>query len=305
MRLLLLLFITAAPPASADVSADTGTPMMGEEETAAVEEEPAAVEEEPAAVEEEPKGEESRGREDFAGDIPGGSGDDDDVANDPLEYFNRAIFAFNEQLDRYLLKPLAQGWDDIPDEITDRAHNLLANLDKPVSAVNYVLQADRQGVGNALAGLLLNVVIGLGMFDVASAVGVGEAKTDLGITLGKWGIGDGPYLVLPLLGPSPPRDLAGAVGDAYFSPSNLAVRNKKITFFEYASSQTTKVVDERASILQSLSSLKASSLDFYAAVRAVYRQKRAAQIGGEELGLGWESAENQELINLLDALEWK
>lgn len=232
---------------------------------------------------------------------------DSPAVGDPLEPLNRVVFAFNWWFDRYLLRPLAEGWDAAPDEATDRVHNLLSNVAEPLSAANSALQGDRIGLGNAVARLLLNVVVGLGVFDVASAVGVGGQKTDLGITLGKWGIGNDPYLVVPFLGPSSVRDFGGTLVDNYFAPFTIAERNDKMTFFEYGSIHGVDKVDKRSLILPELAELEASSLDFYAAVRAVYRQRRAALVRGKIHTftgvVRGEDGGGEQVIDLLDLLD--
>ncbi len=198
--------------------------------------------------------------------------------NDPLEGLNRAFFAFNVRFDDYMLAPLARGWKDLPREFTDRVHNAFANVAEPVSIANHTLQLDSRGIGNGLARLLLNLTVGLGVFDVASAVGVGGGRTDLGITLGKWGMGDGPYLVAPFIGPSSPRDLFGFFVDERFGPLGWAEDKGKITFFEYAALKGTDTVDKRAAALKPIERLRSSSLDFYAAMRSAYQQHRAALV---------------------------
>ena len=198
---------------------------------------------------------------------------------DPLEGFNRLMFSFNQQFDKFLLEPLAMGWDALPSEATDRVHNVLATVKQPMVVANQILQADRQAIGNSLATLLLNLTVGVGgLFDVATALGIGNEPTDLGITLGKWGVGSGAYVVMPVLGSTNFRDLFAAVAQGYGEPLYILERNEKITFFEYGMIQLTDGVDTRARLADDIDTLKKSSLDFYTSVRSVYNQRRQSQI---------------------------
>ena len=199
--------------------------------------------------------------------------------NDPLEPTNRVIQDFNDGVDRIILKPIAQLYDFIlPDFIQDRVTQALANLSEPFTLANNILQGDPEAASETLARFLTNSTIGLGgMFNVAAEGGLERRPEDFGQTLAVWGVGEGPYLVLPFLGPSNPRDTVGLVAEFFGDPVDIAfdqfdVKNASLI------RTATLVVDARARNLDTLDELRAGSLDYYATLRSAYRQLRAAQI---------------------------
>ena len=145
--------------------------------------------------------------------------------NDPLETMNRAIFQFNDAVDRTVLRPVAEGdVKVVPSLVRRGVTNVFGNISDAFSAVNNLLQGKREPLGNDLGRVLVNSTFGLGgIFDIASEGGVEKYGEDFGQTLGYWGLGPGPYLVLPILGPSDVRDAVGLGVHGYFDPINRYV----------------------------------------------------------------------------------
>ncbi|MEM6944589.1 MAG: VacJ family lipoprotein, partial [Pseudomonadota bacterium] len=147
------------------------------------------------------------------------------AAQDPYESTNRAIHDFNVTLDDNFLRPVAKGYDVVAfGPLKSMIGNGLQHLELPVDFVNYLLQGEGRLAGRTLSRFVLNTTLGAGgLLDPATEMGVAREETDFGVTLGKWGVGSGPYLVLPLVGPSSPRDAAGFVVDRAFSPGTYTV----------------------------------------------------------------------------------
>lgn len=193
---------------------------------------------------------------------------------DPLEPVNRATFQFNETADKYVLRPTAQVYDLAPLPIKTAIGNFFGNLADIWIGVNNLLQ------GKVVDGLsdggrfLLNSTVGmLGVFDVASEIGLEKHDEDFGQTLGKWGVGDGPYLVLPLLGSSNLRDTAGLVGDLRVDPvwaiEDMGNRNR-VTGLRF--------INRRAQLLGADTTAEQAALDKYDYMRSFYMQYRRSQI---------------------------
>ncbi len=199
--------------------------------------------------------------------------------NDPMEPMNRAIFAFNRAIDAAILKPLATLYREFTPKVVQEAiGNILANLRAPVVFANDVLQGEGKRAGNTLARFAVNSTLGLGgTMDVASAMGVPAHAEDFGQTLAVWGAPEGPYLMLPLFGPSNPRDAVGLVADFFTDPINWYAINTGQEFITYSRTGTTGV-DARARHMKELDDLERTSLDYYAAIRSLYRQRRADEI---------------------------
>ena len=205
--------------------------------------------------------------------------------NDPWERTNRAIFDFNNTLDDNLFAPIARGWRKVP-EIPRKPISNLANMAKtPVSLANAVLQLNRESIGNLLSRFLINMTFGLGfMFDTASTEEFGninEVEEDFGQTLAVWGVGEGPYVMLPIFGPSSVRDTIGMGVDAITNPLSFAYRMNNIGLEARLSGPAMRGVVKREMYLDYVEEMKESSLDFYATMRSLYRQKRKKDISGE------------------------
>ncbi len=199
--------------------------------------------------------------------------------NDPLEPMNRAIFEFNMTMDKFVLRPVAIGYRKvIPRPIRITVRNFLDNLRAPIVLLNDILQGEGERAGETFGRFMANTIGGLGgLIDIASGLGIPKHDEDFGQTLAVWGAGSGPYLILPFLGPSNPRDGIGLAVDAYADPIATWAANHgydKVLVTRYVVDQ----VDRRAANIETLDQLQASSIDFYAAVRSFYRQYRKSEI---------------------------
>jgi phospholipid-binding lipoprotein MlaA len=200
--------------------------------------------------------------------------------NDPWEKTNRDMFDFDVRLDHAIARPIAKGYRAaVPEFARDGVHNAITNLNSPVTLANDVLQGDGDKAANTFGRIVINSTVGLGgLIDVATKIGIPGHQNDFGITLGKNGIAEGSYLVLPLVGPAPPRDLLGTVVDQAFDP---------LTYVRFHGKDTWMVVrygigilDARTATLDAVETIELSSIDFYATTRNLYRQSRNAKING-------------------------
>jgi phospholipid-binding lipoprotein MlaA len=190
---------------------------------------------------------------------------------DPLEDFNRAMYSFNDGLDRALVKPLAQGYNAIiPGPVNRGVTNFFNNIDDVTSAVNNLLQFK---IGRALSDVsrvMVNTTVGVaGLFDVASNMNIPRYDEDFGQTLGTWGVASGPYIVLPIVGPSSGRDTVGWVVDWFTNPIYY-LEDDTVRWGLYG----LRFVDRRADLLNASRVLDEAALDPYAFVRDAYLQKR-------------------------------
>ncbi|HEB79524.1 MAG TPA: VacJ family lipoprotein [Rhodospirillales bacterium] len=211
------------------------------------------------------------------------SGADEDF-NDPIEPLNRAIFGFNEFLQDILFRPIVTVYNFLPAGVRDAVANILHNLNTPVILANDLLQFEFDRAGQTLGRFMVNTIAGAGgIADVASDLGIEKHGEDFGQTLGAWGVGEGLYIVLPIFGPSNPRDFAGLLVDNFFDPlSTVYVDDKAVTW----SLAGAKGVSQYAAVVEELDQIKSTSIDYYAAIRSMYRQKRNAKISnGQEIDL--------------------
>jgi phospholipid-binding lipoprotein MlaA len=206
-----------------------------------------------------------------------------DETNDPLEPMNRAIFSFNDFLDTILIKPVAQAYRfTIPQPGRNMIRHFLDNLNEPVIFADDVMQLDFHRANITAGRFLANTTFGIGgLFDIASSgppSGRLEEQTgDFGQTLYHYGVPSGPYLVLPILGPSNPRDAVGMGVDTEMDPfSWLAFHfgHNGANWYRFAA----EGIDERSRHIEDLDSLKKNSIDFYAQLRSLTRQHRAAEL---------------------------
>ena len=205
--------------------------------------------------------------------------------NDPFESVNRNIFKFNNNLDDYFFKPVAKGWRKIPDIPRKPLTNLATTAKTPISLANAILQLNKQSIGNIIGRFLINMTFGLGgLFDVASTESFGnitEVEEDFGQTLAVWGVPDGPYVMLPIFGPSSVRDAFGLGVDTVTNPLSFGYRMNGIGLEARLSGPVVRGVSTREKYLDYLDEMKEGSLDFYATMRSLYRQKRRKDISGE------------------------
>jgi phospholipid-binding lipoprotein MlaA len=205
---------------------------------------------------------------------------DQEDTNDPLEPVNRAVFDFNMFLDRIMIKPLAQVYVTIvPAPGRHAVRHVIDNMNEPIVFANNVLQGEFARAHTTLARFLLNSTFGLGgIFDWATGEGLKAQSGDFGQTLFVWGVADGPYLILPLLGPSNPRDAVGFGVDSYADPVGYAFWNAGGLRWLDWTRFGLDGIDERAQNLDTLDDLQKNSLDFYAALRSLARQHRAVEL---------------------------
>ena len=208
---------------------------------------------------------------------------------DCFEKINRVTFAFNMALDKVLFRPVASGYRKLPSPVRVGTSNALNNLSNLVTIPNNILQGDLRAAGNNSIRFIINSTIGIvGIFDPANALGFEKLeKEDFGQTFGTMGIGEGCYLVLPVLGPSTVRDTVGSLvsisgGDAWY---NITVKNdtQYLKESDYYFSKLGEGVDFRAKNLESFDSLEKTSVDFYATVRSLYLQDRERKIKNLEV----------------------
>jgi phospholipid-binding lipoprotein MlaA len=204
--------------------------------------------------------------------------------NDPWEKTNRDIFDFDVRVDHAVARPIAKGYRAaVPEPVRDGIHNALSNLNSPVVLANDVLQGEGDKAVNTAGRIVINSTVGIaGLIDVASKIGIPGHENDFGITLGKGGIAEGSYLVLPFAGPKPPRDLLGTVVDQAFDPLTYVRFHGKDTWMVVKFG--VAIVDSRTSQLDAIESIERSSIDFYATSRNLYRQSRNAQINDGKAG---------------------
>jgi len=203
----------------------------------------------------------------------------DQTINDPLESYNRVITSFNDVVDKALLAPVARGYRYVvPKPARLGVRNFLRNLRTPIDAGNNLLQGDIEGMAGNLSRGVINTFVGIGgLIDVAADAGIPYQKEDFGQTLGVWGVGHGAYLVLPIVGPSSFRDGTGMAVDLLSDPVRIYFRNVDQEGWNYARDAAV-VIDTREELLDIVDDLRRNSFDYYAAVRSIYVQRRAAEV---------------------------
>ena len=204
-----------------------------------------------------------------------GRAQDPYAVDDPLEDLNRAVFEFNQVFDSFILEPAAEIYVFVlPEGVRHHIRNVLRNLGEPLNLVNNLAQGKFERAGSTFTRFALNSTIGVGgIFDVATDWGYERAPEDFGQTLAAWGLGDGPFLTLPLLGPTNPRDAVGFGVDMVADPMGYLLTGEAGLARSIASG-----VSQRAQYLDELETLESTSVDFYAALRELYRQYRATEI---------------------------
>ncbi|HEX3574361.1 MAG TPA: MlaA family lipoprotein [Rhodopila sp.] len=207
---------------------------------------------------------------------------DYEQTNDPLEPTNRVFYAVNNGLDTVILRPAALAYRYVlPAPVRDGVHNVLTNIGSPIQLANDILEAKPRRAGDTTMRLLINTTVGvLGIFDVATKWGYPNHDADFGMTLALWGVPEGPFLFLPVLGPSDPRDAAGFGVDIALDPFTwigTGPNHPGWTAFTW-SRYALNAIDTRERVLDSLDQIKKTALDPYATFRSLYRQHRHAQI---------------------------
>jgi len=202
--------------------------------------------------------------------------------HDPLEPLNRRTFAFNLVLDRILIKPLAEGYRKVlPEGGRDAFRRFLDNLNEPVVFANNVLQGRFRAAGTTGCRFLVNSTAGIaGFVDVASHNRLPKQIGDFGQTLWTWGLPEGPYLILPVVGPSNPRDGVGAGVDVYIDPFRNVARRQNYPTGVTIGRAVANGIDRRSRSIESLDVMQKEAVDYYASFRSLFRQNRAAELRG-------------------------
>ena len=200
--------------------------------------------------------------------------------HDPLEPLNRKVFAFNLLVDRVLLKPIAQAYVRIvPAPGRDGLRNFLKNLKEPIVFVNNLFQGEFRRAGRTSERFAINSTVGIaGLLDLAGRHGLERQTGDFGQTLYVWGVGEGPYLVLPVIGPSNPRDAVGSGVDVYLDPLRYLARKYNYPTGLSIAEAVAAGIDERSRNLDTLDELQRESVDYYAALRSLFRQHRDGEL---------------------------
>ena len=211
-------------------------------------------------------------------------GDEEEV-NDPLEPVNRVVFKFNEFFQSILLRPIANLYNEnLPAVFRSGVSNFLNNIATPVTVANQILQGNPEEAVRSVGRFMVNSSLGIGgIVDAAAELGDPGRDEDFGQTLGVWGTGEGFYLVLPIFGPSNPRDAIGKfLVDSYFDPVGQWIENTNQTKL-YWSQKVIDGISEYADVVDELDQMKKTSVDYYAVIRSLYRQKRNSEISNGEL----------------------
>lgn len=196
-----------------------------------------------------------------------------------LESYNHAMFKFNHAVEKGVIRPVAKGYRAVTnDYVRQRVTNFFNNIEEPISMANHLLQGDLQSTGENFARFVINTTIGgLGLYDVASKAGLGKNPTGFDETLATWCVPDGPYVILPIIGPSTPRAATGWVADGYTSPSYWIAHESGDNDAEwiYYGVSSLKYLNKYAENIKVLESLEEGSVDYYEAMKSAYMQNRA------------------------------
>lgn len=203
--------------------------------------------------------------------------------HDPLEPVNRAIFAVNDGIDLVIIRPIAEIYRTIlPGFLRRGVGNFLANVATPVTLANDFLQGDLKRAENTMVRFMLNTTAGFGgLNDIAGEMGYEKHTEDFGQTLATWGLPSGPYIVLPILGPSTPRHAVGRVVDLFANPWFWLLADEDI-YTRLAPTAVT-VVNARSELIDELDSVRETSPDYYEAIKNIYVQNRLNEIANGEV----------------------
>ena len=197
-------------------------------------------------------------------------------ANDPLEPFNRTMFSFNQGMDKHILLPIANAYNVLlPVFVQTAISNFIVNVRAPLDLINDLLQGDMHKAAATSGRFAANTILGLGGFyDFAAAHNLPPRRQDFGITLARWGMKEGPYLVMPIIGPGSTLDYLGFAIDTTINPVNTALRNNDLAWVSWAL-YDLKIIGDRIKNQAAMEEIEYSSLDVYATIRNLYRQQRA------------------------------
>jgi phospholipid-binding lipoprotein MlaA len=205
--------------------------------------------------------------------------------SDPFETANRTSYVFSSRLDKAIIRPVAMTYRRVlPRPIRNAFHNAIGNWDEPVVFVNDILQIRLSDAARTAGRFVLNSTVGVvGILDVAKSAGLAHHDNGFTITMGRYGVRPGPYLYLPVLGPSSTRDIVGASVDLFTNPLTAIrhIRSRKVELAQ----NVVSAVDARAGLEDDLQTLNETAADPYAFVRSTYQQHIQAQIAGDEISL--------------------
>ena len=209
-----------------------------------------------------------------------------DTETECFESFSRGVFKFNQGFDKNFLRPVAAGYNKLPEKIRLGAGNFTSNIGTLLTVPNHILQGQWKLAGESSASFLINSTIGiLGFANPAAKMGLSNQQEDVGQTLGAYGFGGGCYFVLPILGPTTVRDSVGMIADSFVDPfAHVTIREKELLSVsgndvDYFSVKGATAVDFRADNMTNLDSLEKNSIDIYAAFKSLYLQNREKKIG--------------------------
>ena len=195
-----------------------------------------------------------------------------------LESYNQAMFKFNRVVEKGVVRPVAKGYHKVTNQyIRQRVTNFFNNLSEPVSMANHILQGEFHNSGQNLARFMINTTIGgLGLYDVASKAGLEKMPTGFDETMATWCVPDGPYIILPIVGPSTPRAATGWVADGYSAPAYWAVNKSgdDEAMWAYVGANGLKYLNKYAENLNLIEGLEESSVDYYETIKSAYMQNR-------------------------------
>lgn len=196
-----------------------------------------------------------------------------------LEKYNRTMFNINDKIDKAVIRPVAKGYRAVTNKfVRQRVTNFFNNISEPVSAGNHILQGEFHDSAQNVGRFMINTVVGVaGLFDVASKVGLEQKKTGFDETMSTWCVPDGPYVVLPILGPSTPRAMTGLVADGYSAPAYWIIKENgdDKAMLAYYGATGLKYINLMAENLPMLESLEENSVDYYEAMKSSYLQNRS------------------------------
>jgi phospholipid-binding lipoprotein MlaA len=197
---------------------------------------------------------------------------------DPIEPVNRAVLKFNFFIDDYAIRPVVKTYKFIaPDFVEKGVSNFFSNLKEPINSIAFFFQGEFNKSFKSIGRFSINTLTSLGTFDLADKIGIEKEKTDLGITLAKGGVGSGPYIVIPIIGPSNLRDVGGTVVEYFVDPIGNNIPNRE--YISIGSGLNTRVeIDDQ------IDQVKKSSSDRYEMIKSIYYQNRQSQIEDEFVG---------------------
>ena len=202
-----------------------------------------------------------------------------------FENVSRSVFKFNLAFDEKIFEPIAKGYSRLPQPLKTGTSNFTSNISNLLSIPNSILQGNFKEFGHSVGSVFINSTIGiLGFLNPAEKIGLKPSKEDVGQTLGKYGIGQGCYYVLPILGPTTLRDSLGLVADSFIDPfAQVTIRDKELlgisgNHLDYYSVKGTSAVDFRSNNLTNFESLEKNSIDLYSSFKSIYLQDRENKV---------------------------